>query len=321
MRGAARLAGLALCGALASCSPARDDAPTEARKPEPKLVLVSGVTGRQGGAVARQLLAKGYRVRGLTRKPDSEHAKTAAGWGVELVKGDFDDRASLDRALAGAYGAFSVQDFWEHGREGEVRQGKAFADAAKAAGVSHFVYSSVGSANRKTGIPHFESKWEVEEHVRAIGLPHTILRPVSFMENWDYSREQIEGGTVASPLSPTTRLQQIAVEDIGRIAAESFDDPARSLGRELDIAGDERTMQEITAEFERALGRPVRYVQVPWDRFLGTAGEEITTMYRWFEGGGYQADVAGLRAEFPFLTPFPAFVDVWAGHTALARSR
>jgi len=282
---------------------------------------VSGVTGRQGGAVARQLLAKGYRVRGLTRNPESERAKAAASWGVELVKGDFEDRASLARALAGCDGAFSVQDFWEHGREGEVREGEAFADEAKAAGIRHFVYSSVGSANRKTGIPHFESKWEIEEHVRAIGLPHTILRPVSFMENWNYSREAIEGGTLSSPLSPDTHLQQIAVEDIGRIAAEAFDHPERFLGRELDIAGDDRTMRQIAAEFERALGKPVRYERVPWEAFRAQTGEEITAMYRWFEAGGYSADVPALRKEFPFLTSFPAFADGWAGRTAVAATR
>jgi hypothetical protein len=278
----ALLSVVAAAAALCGCSSARNETSAAAAKPAPRLILVSGVTGRQGGAVARQLLAKGYRVRGLTRNPESDHAKTAASWGVELVKGDFEDRASLARALQGCDGAFSVQDFWEHGREGEVREGKAFADEAKAAGIRHFVYSSVGSANRKTGIPHFESKWEVEEHVRAIGLPHTILRPVSFMENWNYSREQIEGGTLASPLSPDTHLQQIAVE------------------------------------VERAMGKPVRYERVPWDAFRAQSGEEITAMYRWFEAGGYTADVPALRKEFPFLTSFPAFVDGWAGRTAVA---
>ena len=154
--------------------------------------------------------------------------------------------------------------------------------------------------------------------MRAIGLPHTILRPVSFMENWNYSREPIEGGTLASPLSPDTHLQQIAVEDIGRIAAEAFDHPERFLGRELDIAGDDRTMRQIAAEFERAMGKPVRYERVPWDAFRAQSGEEITAMYRWFEAGGYTADVPALRKEFPFLTSFPAFVDGWAGRTAVA---
>ena len=118
-------------------------------------VLVSGATGNQGGAVARNLLERGFEVRALTRDPDKPAARLLAERGAEVVRGDLEDRSSLDRALEGAYGAFSVQNFSEAGYDGEVRQGKALADAAKEAGVSHFVYSSVGSAYRNTGIPLF----------------------------------------------------------------------------------------------------------------------------------------------------------------------
>jgi len=141
--------------------------------------LVVGATGKQGGAVARSLLNRGFRVRGLTRNPHKPEAQALAEQGAEVVQGDMDDRSDMDRVLEGTYGVFSVQNFWETGYDREVQQGKMVADAARAAGVAHFVYSSVGSAHRKTGIPHFESKWEVEEHVREIGLPFTIFRPPS----------------------------------------------------------------------------------------------------------------------------------------------
>ena len=146
-----------------------------------RLVLVTGATGRQGGAVARNLLGRGFRVRALTRDPQKPSARSLAEHGVEIVRGDLDDRSSVDLALDSVYGVFSVQNPIEAGMEGEIRQGKTLADAAKAAGLKHFVYSSMGSAHRVTGIPTFESKWEVEEHIRGTGLPYTVLRPVFFI--------------------------------------------------------------------------------------------------------------------------------------------
>src|SRR5215216_3722844 len=166
-----------------------------------RLIVVAGATGKQGGAVARSLLDRGFQVRALTRNPQKPEAQALADHGAEVVQGDMEDRSSMERALEGAYGIFSVQNFWESGYDREVQQGKMVADAAKAAGVEHFVYSSVGSAHRQTGIPHFESKWEIEEHVRQIGLPYTILRPTAFMQNWEWewTREMIFGGALAQP--------------------------------------------------------------------------------------------------------------------------
>ena len=146
-----------------------------------RLILVCGATGSQGGAVARRLLDRGFRVRALTRDPQKPEAQALADGGAEVVQGDMDDRSSVEEVLEDTYGVLSVQNFWETGYDREVQQGETVADAANAAGVEHFVYSSVGSAHRRTGIPHFESKREVEEHVRELGLPYTILRPVFFM--------------------------------------------------------------------------------------------------------------------------------------------
>lgn len=163
-------------------------------------ILVTGATGQQGGAVTRHLLAGGWRLRALIRDPEKPAARALAENRVELVQGDLNDRASLNRALKGVYGVFSMQNFWlpDVGAEGEVRQGKTIADAATAAGVQHFVYTSVGAAHRGMGQAHFASKWEIEQHIRALGLPATILRPVSFMENYNWSRPQILNGTFSS---------------------------------------------------------------------------------------------------------------------------
>src|SRR5918997_2547529 len=232
-----------------------------------RLIVVTGATGKQGGAVARSLLDRGFQVRGLTRNPQKPEVQTLADQGAEVVQGDMEDRSAMDRALEGAYGVFSVQNYWETGYDGEVQQGKIVADAAKAAGVENFVYSSVGSAHRQTGLSHFESKWEVEEYVREIGLPYTILRPVFIMHNWEWMREHILGGALAQPLDPDKPFQHVAVEDVGAFAAIAFEHPEEWIGREVDLGGDEQTMPEIAETFARVVGRETSYYQVPWDQF------------------------------------------------------
>ena len=273
-----------------------------------RVILVSGATGQQGGTVARNLLERGFAVRALTRDTDKAAARELADLGAEVVSGDLEDRASIERVLDGVYGVFSVQQFMETGVEGEVRQGVLLADAARAAGVEHLVYSSVGSAHRETGIPHFESKFEVEEHVRASGVPYTVLRPVFFMQNWEFMREPILGGTLPQPLDPDKPFQMIDADDIGVFAAMAFDDPEPWIGREVDIAGDELTMPEIAGTLSRVIGRNVDYFQVPWEGFEEQMGEEYAVMYRWFNDHGYEANIAALRDEYPGLASFEQYL-------------
>jgi uncharacterized protein YbjT (DUF2867 family) len=271
-----------------------------------RVILVAGATGHQGGATLRALVERGYPVRALTRRPESEKAqKLAAMKGVTVVKGDLGDPASLATAVAGCYGVFSVTDFWEHGHDKEIAHGKNLADAAQAAGVKHFVYTSVGGADRATDVGHFESKWQVEKHIHTLSMPATILRPVSFM---DWEPGSVASGKLQSPLSPTTHFQQIAVDDIGRLAAEAFDHPDEWIGKTVEIAGDDRTMLEVTAAIAKAVGHPVAYEQVPWPDFEKGAPPEIAAMFRWFESDGYHADVPGLRAKYPSMTSFDAFL-------------
>ena len=283
-----------------------------------RTILVVGATGQQGGAVARHLRDTGFHVRALTRDASSEKAQLLAVHGDEVVTGNLDDRGSLDRALVGAYGAFSVQNFRLSGIEGEVRQGITLAEAAKAAGVQHLVYSSVGSAHRRTGIPHFESKFQVEESIRSLGLPSTILRPVFFMENWNYSRDAILSGTLPLPLDPDKPLQQIAVDDIGAFAALAFAQPDQFLGRALEIAGDELTGPQAASVFGRVLGRPVQYVQLPLEQMRQRMGEDGMKMYGWFNEVGYEADLAALRSLRPTLLTLEAWLRKtgWAAATA-----
>ena len=280
----------------------------EGKGNEKRVILVSGATGQQGGTTARNLLERGFAVRALTRDTDKAAARELAGIGAEVVSGDLEDRTSIERVLDGVYGLFSVQQFMETGVEGEVRQGALLADAAREAGVEHLVYSSVGSAHRETGIPHFESKWEVEGHVRASGVPYTVLRPVFFMQNWEFMREPILGGTLPQPLDPEKPFQMIDADDIGVFAAMAFEDPETWIGREVDLAGDELTMLEIAGTFSRVTGREVDYFQVPWEGFEEQMGEEYTVMYRWFNDQGYEANIAALRDEYPGLASFEQYL-------------
>jgi len=262
-----------------------------------RIVLVTGATGKQGGALVRALDGAGFRLRAMTRKPDSEAAQALAARGVEVVRGDLDDEASLRRPLEGAWGTFALQNTWEAGVEAEEAQGKRFARAAREAGVQHYVYSSVGSAHKATGIPHFDNKARVEATVRELAFPsHVIIRPVFFMENL-VSPWFLHGDRIISALNPSTPLQMIAVEDVGRVAARAFTDAANMKGREVDIAGDTATMTRVAEVFTRASGRPIQYERIPMDKVRESSGD-FAAMLEWFERVGYDAEIAGLEREF-----------------------
>jgi len=266
-----------------------------------KIVLVTGATGRQGGSVINHLLTRGWSLRALTRNPEGTAAKELGRRGVEVVQGDLEDPASLQRALSGAYGAYSVQDFWAVGARREVMQGKNLADAAKKARVGHLVYSSVGGAERNAGIDHWESKWEIEKHIRKLGLPATVLRPAAFMEN--YYIDQVEVGILKGKLMDPIRAdkpyQTIAADDIGAFAALAFERPERFIGVELEIAGSELTNPEAARIFSKVLGRPVKFQRIPMPIVRVAMGKEFYQMFRWFNAEGYKADIAGLRSRYP----------------------
>jgi len=262
-----------------------------------RTILITGVTGHQGGAVARALQSSGFRLRGMTRNPESAPAATLARHGVDVVKGDLDDEAALRRALTGAWGVFGVQNTWEAGVEREEAQGNRLATLAREVGVEHYVYTSVGSAHKRTGVPHFDNKWRIEETVRGLRFPsHVILRPVFFMENL-LAPYSLQGSTLASALGPGTKLQMIAVDDIGWFGARAFTDAAALNRREIDLAGDVRTMPEAAEILTEALGRPIAFAQTPIEQ-VRQYSEDMALMLEWFERVGYSADIPGLEREF-----------------------
>jgi uncharacterized protein YbjT (DUF2867 family) len=271
-------------------------------------ILITGATGKQGGAVAHQLLERGYSVRAMTRKPEQPAAKALAAKGAEVMAGDLDDAASLERALTGVWGIWAVQNTWEAGVEREEEQGKRLAKAAREKGVQHYVYTSVGSAQRQTGIPHFDNKWRIEETVRGLKFPsHVILRPVFFMENllgpWF-----LNGDKLVTAMKPETVLQMIAVEDIGKYGLLAFEQSERMNRLEVDLAGDAVTMPQAAEILSRALGKPLSFMPIPIEAIRKNS-EDTALMLEWFDRVGYSADITGNQKKFGIA---PTTLSAWA---------
>jgi uncharacterized protein YbjT (DUF2867 family) len=256
-------------------------------------VLVTGATGQQGGAVARALLSSGHRVRALTRKPDSDAARQLMSAGADLVTGDLGDTASVLKAASGVGTVFLMGNSNEAGTEEETRQGTTAAEAAKDAGVGHLIYSSVADANKKTGIPHFESKCLVEKHVAGLGIPYTISAPAPFMENIVALRQ----GTYAFPMPPKRVIRLVALADIGAFVVALIERRDQVFGKRFDLAGDELSGDEQAKILSHATGRPINYQEIP----IAAArqqSEDVAVMFEWFDRLGADADIAALRRDF-----------------------
>jgi uncharacterized protein YbjT (DUF2867 family) len=274
-------------------------------------VLVTGATGKQGGHLVRELLERGHSVRALTRKPESPAAKELADRGVTIVPGNFDDEGSLERAARGVDTVFAMSTPYESGAKTETQEGINILRAASRVRVKHFVYSSVAGADRASGIPHFDSKFEVEKEIRRSGIPFTIVAPVFFMENFlaDWMAAGIAQGSIAIPVPATRRLQQIAVEDIARFTAIVIERRESFLGKRIDIASDELTLTTATAAISDVSGRSLKYIAVPIAA-AQSSNPDLARMYEWFDRVGYDADVIGLRELYPEVN-WHRFVD-WA---------
>jgi uncharacterized protein YbjT (DUF2867 family) len=279
-------------------------------------ILVTGATGKQGGAVARYLLKNNYRVKIMTRKPAGEAAAILKSLGAEVIAGDYDEAKSLERALDGIWGVFAVQNTWEAGVVREEEQGKRFAEIAKKKGVYHFVYSSVGSAHRKTGIPHFDNKWRVEETVRSLKFPsYSILRPVFFMENFvsPWFLPGLGEGELRMGIKPETKVQMVAVDDIGKFGLLLFDRHEEMNGHALDIAGDERTMSETAELMSRAMDKKITFVKTPIEE-VRKWSEDYALMLEWFDRVGYDVDIPALIKKYGIR---PLTLDAWVKEAPL----
>jgi uncharacterized protein YbjT (DUF2867 family) len=259
-------------------------------------ILVTGATGQQGGSLARLLLQKKHKVYALTRNTQSSAAQDLRNVGANIVKGDLDDSDSLKRAVKDVESVFLMGTPFEDGTEGEIRRGKLMVDIAKENKVEHLVYSSVANADKNTGIPHFESKYKVEQHIKNLGIPHTIIGPTFFMEN--LLGPGLQQGQLALPLSQSTNLQQSALENIAEFSALVLERRKPFLGKRIDIASDEVTGQEATEILSNELGRRMRYVHIPLEQVY-QANEDMARMYEWYEKVGTGIDISALHQEYP----------------------
>lgn len=265
-------------------------------------VLVTGATGNQGGAVARHLLKadRDFDVHGLTRNAGSEAARALEKQGATMVEGDLYDPDSVRPHVADADAVFAVTNFWTEGYDGQVEQGKNLADVSAEEDVGHFVFSGVGSHHRDTGIPHFDSAWEIERHAQDLGLPMTVLQPVFFYQNFEAFGEHILEGTLAFPLEEGVALAMVDVDDVGRAAAVAFADPEGFMGERFELAGEEHTLEETAEIFTEMTGTEVQPVHVPIEEAYDQFGEEFTIMCEWFNEVGYDPDVEALEDRFGF---------------------
>jgi uncharacterized protein YbjT (DUF2867 family) len=275
-----------------------------------QIVVVTGATGRQGGAVARHLLADGWRVRALTRKPDSEPARRLAGLGAEVAAADMMDPESLARTFRGAYGVYSVQNPMISGPEAEVTQGRNVADVAKSEGVRHVVYGSAGGGQPGTGVGSWESKVAVETYLRQLELPATILRPNAFMELMSdkaYYPPVSTWHVMPKLMGADRPVSWICVDDLGAIAAKVFADPDSFIGKELQLASDLRSIAECREIWRKITGRAPRRFPMPiwmFERFVGT---DLTTMWRWLRHSDVPVDPAVTHR----LLPTASSVEQW----------
>ena len=252
---------------------------------EGKTIVVVGATGRQGGQVVRHLLNQGWRVRGLTRKPESKKAAELKALGAEVVRADLDDGASLEAAFADAYGLYTIQIPVSGKIEVEINQGRNVAQAAKKTGIRHIVYGSAGlGGNRKTGIEQWDAKEEITQIMYGLGLPLTRLRPLAFMELMTDPSYYPSSSTwyVWPRLSGINRpIGWISVQDVGAIAAKAFADPDEFIGKDLPLAADVKSLSECREIYKEVTGKYPSRFPMPLFLFEKFVGKDLANMWRW----------------------------------------
>ncbi|WP_436928120.1 NmrA/HSCARG family protein [Halosimplex amylolyticum] len=289
-------------------------AETTADTPETneKTVLVVGATGNQGGVTIDQLLAadREFTIRGLTRTPDSEAAQALAERGVNVRRGDLNDKATLRSAIDGVDAVVIVTNIWTAGFEESVRQGKNVAEVAVETGVNHVVFSGAGYHDQDLGIAALEPAGEVEQYIRSLDVPATFLRPVWFMHNLEPAYEDILDGTLALPVEEEVTLQMIDVDDVGRATARVLADPDEFAGNGFDLAGDERTLSEMARILSEVTGTDVHPYSVPIEDAREEMGDAMAELFQWFNDEGYTVDIEHAERRFGFeFTSFREYLE------------
>jgi uncharacterized protein YbjT (DUF2867 family) len=267
-----------------------------------RIVVVTGATGLQGGAVARCLLQDGWHVRALTRNAGSSSAKSLASLGAEVMQGDMDSPATLAPVFDGAVGVYSVQNNMISGLEGEIRQGKNVADAARQAGMRHIVYGSAGTEPYRTGVGSWDAKVEVEEYINSLGLPLTVLRPTAFMELMTHKKFYPAASTwhlMPALMGSTRKVAWLSAADLGAIAAKVFASPDAFIGKTLTLASDVQSIDECRALYREVMGKKPPHFPMPIWLFKRFVGDDLITMWRWLGVNDINLDTTTTKTLHP----------------------
>ena len=282
--------------------------------PADKTIFVTGATGNQGGAVVRNLIQQGFAVKALTRNKNSSKTAALIRPQVELIQGTLDNPSTYYHHLKGVDGVFSVIDF-KQGPTRETRQGIDLADNAKANGVKHFLYSSVVGADANTGIPHWESKFRIENHIKQTGLPYTIIRPASLFENLliPQVKSRLLKGKLITPIRKNTIQQYVSAEDIGKISTSIFMNPEKYCGQTLTIAAEQKDGLQVAATFSKVWGKPIGYQQLPGIITRLAMGRDLYKMFSWINKNNamFVKDLAAFKKEFPGLLSLEEWIKTY----------
>lgn len=274
-------------------------------------VFVTGITGNQGGAVARHLIAGGHKVSGLTRDANAEKAQQWKNQGVAIIKGNLNDPTTYASAISNSDAIYLVQPL--QGKANEIEQGKQFLDIVKSKGNKHLVYASVLGADLDTGIPHFESKYALEQYIKSSNIAHTILRPASFYENYLHPQvaSGIKKGKFVSPLDKSCKQQMIGVDDIGKIAAQVFSNSEKYALKTLSIATDENEVGNAPQLFSKALGKPVAYKKLPGILVRLAMGKDLHKMFKYMNQNNFCVinNVQDVRDEFKITGDLTSWIE------------
>lgn len=286
-----------------------------------KTILVTGATGAQGGGVVRHLLkASRFRIRCLTRKPESERARALVQAGAEVVRGDLGNPESLQTAMDGCYGVFGVTNFWEQ-FEKESFHGKNLIDAVKESAVEHLVFSTLPYAdklsNGKLEAPHFDMKARLEEYGRSLKLPATYAHVAFYYENFLTffpPKLQEDGSFMFGFPQGDTPLAAVSVEDVGGVVTTIFDQPEEFRGRTVGIVGDDQPCGKYAEIMSRVLGKKIIYRYIPREVFskLGFPGaEDLANIFEYNRLliPNRQADLEQSLALYPKIQRFEPWVE------------
>lgn len=279
-----------------------------------KIIFIAGATGKQGGAVARNLVRNGFSIKALTRNPASANAQKLKEINAEIIKGDLNDPDTYRHHLKGVQGVFCVLRF-ENGREKEIQQGITLANLAKENAVSHFLYSSVIGCDLRTGVPHWESKFVIENHIKKIGLPYTIIRPSSLYENFliPQVRSRLLKDKLVLPADKNKVQQYISVEDIGRISTTIFMNPETYISKTLNLAVEQMDGLQVAATFSKVSGKETKYQKLPMLIARLAMGKDLYKMFRWINENDavFVKDLNAFKKEFPGLLSMEEWIRLY----------